>query len=211
MEKTNKLSEYEERWFWKGLSDEKQMLNITLIFGSGLMIFAALICVLANAKFFAIVLPTIIAVLLSVPVALRFCHCYSNRKKYNALYAEYNKIDDQINMLKHCFGGWGAPPNTYHKLYRYLNSCNDDRYINGKIEKYYYIDELFFGKLKAYIILEKSIESATLDKESKQQLLQIKDILNKSAEDYYNKMINYQNSQAKTSVKVTLDVFKEVG
>lgn len=211
MEKLDKLSDYEDYGFWRFENYLAELVIGTLLAASVTCIGSTLILLMVDASTISIIVTAIIGLLTFTPIAYRLHRCHLKKKKYNVLRAEYNKIDDQISMLMRCFSGWGMSPNTYSRLYNHLNSCNYDRYMNGKIEKCYYIDELFFGKLKAYIALTKSIENVTLDEESNQQLMQIKQILDKSAEDYYNKMINYQNSQAKTSVKVTLDVFKEVG
>ena len=209
MEKLDKLSDYEDYRFWN-LDEGKTVLFATLVCCFVIFVGCALIGFLSVGLDTCVIVVMILGILSLIPVAIRFCHCYSKEKKFNALHAEFKKIDNQIDMLKYCFDYRREALSPYHKLYSHLNSCNNNRYKNGKIEKYYYIDELFFGKLKSYIALTKVIENATLDEEDNQQLMQIKQILDKSADDYYNKMINYQNSQAKTSLKVTLDVFKEV-
>lgn len=215
MEKLDKLSDYEYVRLFDDSSETTTTISIAtmVIGGIGLFVFFLLILMhvpgdpvqLTKAGWVLL----IITIMCCVYWAYRLYVVLRAKRKLEELNARYEKDKNKVDMLLEL--RWDNE--IYYNLYNYLNNAVRDRYRNGIIEKYWYIDEMFFGKLNSFVTLKKSIGcgSSALDSETAQKYIEIENILAKSAEKYYNSMINYQLNQNKTLVEVTLNVFKEVG
>lgn len=216
MEKLDKLSDYEYIELFDTSSDIGTAFSwVALIWGGlGAITLGLLFLMRDWSKPFE---PTLSGWIVIVTIIL--CGIYwANRvrillkakKKFEALNARYESDKEKIELLYDM--KWDSGFN-YNGLYNYLKNAIYDRYERGVIDKYWYIDELFFGKLKSFIALKKSINNSVvgMDDETTKKYNEIKQILDKSAARYYDSMLNYQQNQNKTLVEVTLNVFKEVG
>lgn len=218
MEKLDKLSDYPRRGlFWYESDAEEAFMTTTAIvavFGFLLYGTAFLVC-LDEGKPFELSafgwLFTATIVLCAAYWVFRFVRVRNQNKKRSALEKQYEKEKNKVKMLDEFEYEWYSySENYYDKLYNYLMPCLVKRYEDGKIEKYYYIDELFFGKVESYLKLKETINGSTMTKETEEKYAEIKVILDKSAEKYWHNIQNFKKSQTETMVDVVLNVFKEV-
>ena len=209
-EKVEKLSDYECNkslfdWSIEGKGIVEEISFIIAIIGWGAI---GLILLTGNS----LTLLGWILVIYSVAVTAYFMRkvfkIHKMKRQYDVLKQRYEQDKQNIEMLNKmnyddC--------SDYHSLYIYLKHSVYDRYERGVVKEYYYIDELFFAKLKSYLALRESVGyTYSFDRETELKYKEIKNILDKSAKKYWESIKNHKNNQNKAMVDVVLNVFKEV-
>ena len=100
---------------------------------------------------------------------------------------------------------------VFEKLERKLSNYLFDKFkIENRKPKYFEIDELFFGKLKAFLELKEDYHNQFADKETRESYDEIKSLLYKHACEYYESIEDFKVRQNKIMVDITLKVFKEL-
>lgn len=209
-EKVEKLSDYECNkslfdWSTEGKGIVEEISFIIAIIGWGAI---GLILLTGNS----LTLLGWILVIYSVAVTAYFMRkvfkIHKMKRQYDVLKQRYEQDKQNIEMLNKmnyddC--------SDYHSLYIHLKHSVYDRYERGVVKEYYYIDELFFAKLKSYLALRESVGyTYSFDRETELKYKEIKNILDKSAKKYWESIKNHKNNQNKAMVDVVLNVFKEV-
>lgn len=209
-EKVEKLSDYECNNSLFDWSIESKCTVECICFTTAIIGWGAIGLILLTGNSLSLLgwILTIYCVAVTAYFMRKVFRIHKMKKQYDVLKQRYEQEKQNIEMLNKmnyddC--------SDYHSLYIYLKHCVYDRYERGLIKEYYYIDELFFAKLKSYLALRESIGyTYGFDKETELKYKEIKNILDKSAKKYWESIKNHKNNQNKAMVDVVLNVFKEV-
>lgn len=100
---------------------------------------------------------------------------------------------------------------VFEKLEEKVHRYSFDKFhVTNRKPKYFEIDELFFGKLKAFLELKEDYHNQFADKETRKSYDEIKLLLYKHACEYYESIEDFKVRQNKIMVDITLKVFKEL-
>ena len=190
------------------------LVNLIVIAGTSLIVFFMSLGVSAfpiKTLIFGILVTAIL-----LPIWLNFKYKKSAVElRYEAAKKEYDDLELKKTMLQSAHVAFKYDScytnAVFEKLERKLFNYLFDKFkIENRKPKYFEIDELFFGKLKAFLELKEDYHNQFADKETRENYDEIKSLLYKHACEYYESIEDFKVRQNKIMVDITLKVFKEL-
>ena len=134
--------------------------------------------------------------------------------KFEETKAEYDcameKIHnlDEVKIYTHQHGRYELAP-ILLSLYTHLYSCITNKYEHGIVNRYFYIDDEFFYKVDAYLVMKSMYNHNTVNDETVENVKRIEAGLLSEAKKYYDRMMKKQGELSTAAVNEAMCVFYE--